>query len=126
MPDTEDAEHDDPALEALTTLSEVASASADELNVVGDELSSMKQRRRRGWSWRRILSSGSSASLLSDVARIVANLGGASGAFRRTVAQALQKEGMQLKDIASLLAVSRQRISAVIPPRGKPSGCHPF
>ena len=120
MPDTQNSEHDDPALEALTTLSEVASASADGLNVVGDELSSMKRRRSRGWSWRRILSSGSSASLLSDVARIVANLGGASGAFRRTVAQALKKEGMQLKDIASLLAVSRQRISAVIRPRRKP------
>ena len=120
MSDIEDAEHDDPALEALTTLSEVASASADELNIVGGELSSMEQRRRRGWSWRRILSSGASASLLSDVARIVATLGGASGAFRRTVTQALQKEGMQIKDIASLLGVSRQRISAVIRPRRKP------
>ena len=118
MADTTDAEQGDPALEALTTLSEVASASATELNVVGDELIAMKQRRRRGWSWHRILSS--SSSLLPDLARIVANLGGASGAFRRTVARALQQEGMQVKEIASLLAVTRQRVSALIRPRRKP------
>jgi hypothetical protein len=57
MAHTEDHAHRDAALEALTTLSEVASASVAELNVVGDELTMMKQRRRRGWSWRKILSS---------------------------------------------------------------------
>jgi hypothetical protein len=119
MADTKDAEQGDPGLEALTTLSEVASASATELNVVGDELIAMKQRRRRGWSWHRILSSSSSSSLFSDVARIVARLGGASGAFRRTAAQALQREGMQVKDIASLFAVTRQRVSALIHPQRK-------
>ena len=119
MSDIKDAEQGDPALEALTTLSEVASASATELGAVGDELIAMKQRRRRGWSWHRILSSSSSSSLFSDLARTVTKLGSASGAFRRTAARALQKEGMQIKAIASLFAVTRQRVSALIRPQRK-------
>jgi len=114
--DIQDA-HGDPALEALTTLSEAATVGAGELHLLGDELSEMRQRRQRGWSWRRIMASSASANPLSAIATIVARLGRTSGTFRRAAACALREEGMRVTDIASLLGVTRQRITSLTRPR---------
>lgn len=104
----------DPALEALTTLSETAEASARELDHLGNELTAMERHRKRGWSWRRTLASSNSLNPLSRVAKVVSDLGRASGAFRRAIARSLRSEGMQITEIATLLAVTRQRVSALI------------
>jgi hypothetical protein len=105
---------EDSALDALTTLSKVTSRGVEDLNAVQDDLATMEERRRRGWSWRRILASTESHNPLSDVARIVADLGIASGRFRRALARALRGEGMRINEIGSLLEVTRQRVSALV------------
>jgi hypothetical protein len=109
----------DPALEALTSLSDVAESSANGLIRLGDELTVMERRRRRGWSWRRIISAEDSPSPISAVMGIVDNLGRASGHLRRALARALRNEGMQITEVATLFGVSRQRASALFH-RGSP------
>jgi hypothetical protein len=116
MAETVDREQD-PALEALTTLSEAAAASARELTLLDHEFAAMRRRRYRGWSWRQIFASARSAEMLSCAARIVAHLGRATGGFRRAAARALRSEGMQVVQIAALLEVSRQRVSALVRPK---------
>jgi hypothetical protein len=104
----------DPALDALASLSEVSASSAEDLNALHGDLVTMQRRRRRGWSWRRIVSSYSGASPLATAASTLANLGRALGGFRRAIVGALRTEGMQVSEIAELLEVSRQRVSALV------------
>jgi hypothetical protein len=119
MNKTGDTEQQDPALEALTTLSETVAHSARELNHLGNELTNMKRRRNRGWSWRKTFASGTPVNPLSGIARVVSDLGRASGAFRRAMARSLRDEGMQVTEIATILAVTRQRVSALVRPRNQ-------
>jgi hypothetical protein len=116
MTDTVDSEHD-VALDALDTLSEVAASSIDGLTEVHAQLTQVRRRRRRGWTWRRIVSSEDSPNPLANVTGIAANLAIASAEFRRGLAHALRNEGMPLTRIAPLLNVSRQRIGALLRPR---------
>jgi hypothetical protein len=110
---------EEQALEALTTLSDVAESSANGLIRLGGELTVMERRRRRGWSWRRIISATESPNPISTVMRIVDNLGRASGHLRRALTRALRSEGMQITEVATLFGVSRQRASALFH-RGSP------
>jgi hypothetical protein len=109
-------EHD-VALEALNTLADVTSSSIDGLAEVRSQLTQVRRRRRRGWSWQRIISADDSPNPLTGVTGIAATLAIASAEFRRALAQALRNEGMQLTKIAPLLDVSRQRIGALLRPR---------
>jgi predicted XRE-type DNA-binding protein len=111
---------DDPALGALSALSDVAESSATSLTRLGDELSIMRRRRKRGWSWRRIVSADDSPNPMSIVTRIINNLGRASSELRRALARALRNEGLQVTEIAGLFGVSRQRVSALFR-RGAPT-----
>jgi len=106
-------EERDPGLGALEMLSEAATLSANELVHLDAELTTMRRRRRRGWSWSRIISSEGSDDPLATVMKIVTILGRASGALRRALARSLRDEGMRVTDIASLFGVSRQRVSAL-------------
>jgi hypothetical protein len=104
----------DPGLGALETLSDAATSSASELVHLDAELTTMRRRRRRGWSWSRIISSNGSDDPLATVMNIVTTLGRASGEFRRALARSLRDEGMRVTEIASLFGVSRQRVSALL------------
>ncbi len=104
----------DEALEALEVLSEVTATSIDGLNEVNDKLSTVRHQRHRGWSWRRIASTGELADALSCAARIAAGLGRAGGDFRRRLTRVLRHEGLLITEIASFLDVSRQRVSALL------------
>jgi hypothetical protein len=112
------SEHNDhdPALQALTNLSEIAEAGANELHALNADLSTMKGHRRRGWTWRRIISAAGSPNPLSIVARVASDLSRANGALRRALARALRDEGMQLTDIGRLFGVTRQRVGALVRP----------
>lgn len=105
----------DPALEALTALSQVAEKSAAGLTEVTEDLASMEEHRREGWTWQRIVTS--TPQLLPTMAGIVKDLGRASGEFRRSIAHALRNEGMNVTEVAGLLEVTRQRIGALLRPR---------
>ena len=117
MTETHGDSEADPALEALAALSNVARVSAEQLSALDEDLSTMQRRRRRGWSWRRIMAFDGSTEPLSSVAKLLADLAAAIGSFRRALTHALRKEGMRVVEIAKLLGVSRQRVSAVIRPR---------
>lgn len=104
----------DLALEALGALSEAAQASADELRSINDDIDTMRRRRSRGWSWRRIMASMDSPNALSAITGVAVRLGSACGEFRRSLAQTLRAEGMRTAEMGSLLGVSRQRVSALL------------
>jgi hypothetical protein len=110
----------EPAVSALEHLSQVADAGATELRTIGDDLTTMQTQRKRGWSWRRILATSSLPQPLSRLSRLTAELGAASGAFRRALVRALRSEGMQITTIAGLFEVSRQRVSALVRPGASP------
>jgi hypothetical protein len=123
MIETEEAEsgetREDPVVAALSTLSDVATHSADDLMGLNDHLETIRSHRVRGWSWHRIISDDAVPNPLAVLTAIAANFARASGAFRRALAVGLRKEGMQVTEIAALFGVSRQRVSALIRPRPK-------
>ena len=104
----------DPVLEALTSLSHVATSSADDLTALNEDLQRVRQRRLQGSSWRHIMAEGGSPHLLATLTKIVADLGLACGGFRRALALGLRREGLQVTEIGTLFHVSRQRVSALI------------
>ena len=107
----------DPVLDALSSLSDIATSSAKDLNALDQDLAGMERLRRRGWTWRRIVASSDSPNALSKLGKIASDLGRASGEFRRALVRGLRQEGMQVTQVAKLLEVSRQRVSALIHPR---------
>jgi hypothetical protein len=106
----------DPVLEALTTLSEVATASASDLADLNEDLAILRRNRLQGWTWRRIIADAESPNPLSLLTKIAADLARACGGFRRALAVGLRREGLQVTEIASLFDVSRQRVSALLRP----------
>jgi predicted XRE-type DNA-binding protein len=121
MTQSEEAESggagEDPVVAALTTLSDVAASSADDLISLNENLSALHNHRVRGRSWHHIISDVDSPNPLPSLTTIATNFARASGAFRRALAVGLRKEGMQVTEIAALFGVSRQRVSALIRPR---------
>jgi len=110
---------EDPVVDALTTLSDVAASSADDLMGLNEDLAVLRNHRVRGRSWNRIISDVDAPNPLSALTAIATNFARASGGFRRALAVGLRKEGMQVTEIAALFGVSRQRVSALIRPRGE-------
>jgi hypothetical protein len=105
---------EDPVLEALTSLSDAATSSADDLTALNENLQRVRQRRLQGSSWRHIMAESGSPHLLATLTKIVADLGIACGGFRRALALGLRREGLQVTEIGTLFHVSRQRVSALI------------
>ena len=110
---------EDPVVDALTALSDVAASSADDLLGLNEDLAVLRDHRVRGRSWHRIISDADAPNPLSALTAIATNFARASGGFRRALAVGLRKEGMQVTEIATLFGVSRQRVSALIRPRGE-------
>jgi hypothetical protein len=114
---------EDPVLLALATLSEAAISSASDLMELNEDLAYLRRNRLEGWTWRRIIADADSPNPLASMASIAANLSRACGGFRRALALGLRNEGLQVTEIASMFAVSRQRVSALIRPNGiRPNG----
>ena len=95
MTDIQEREQD-PVLDALASLSDVAMTSAKDLNALDQDLAGMERLRRRGWSWRRIVAASDSPSALSKLGKIATDLGRASGEFRRALVRGLRQEGMHV------------------------------
>ncbi len=123
MIESEEAEfgetREDPVVQALTTLSDVAASSADDLIGLNEDLAVLRNHRVRGRSWHRIISDADAPNPLSALTTIATDFARASGGFRRALAVGLRKEGMQVTEIAALFGVSRQRVSALIRPRSQ-------
>jgi hypothetical protein len=106
----------DPVLEALTNLSEIATSSASDLAELNEDLAILRRNRLQGWTWRRIVTDADSPNPLSLLTKIAADLARACGGFRRALAVGLRREGLQVTEIATLFEVSRQRVSALLRP----------
>jgi hypothetical protein len=104
----------DPVLEALAILSEVALSSASDLADLNKDLASLRHNRMQGWSWQRIIADADTPNPLALLTKIAADLGRACGGFRRALALGLRREGLQITEIASMFEVSRQRVSALV------------
>lgn len=111
---TPDIGESDPVVTALTTLSDVAASSASGLLGLNEDLTTIRQQRLSGWSWRRIMNDSDSPRALSSITEIASNFARASGGFRRALAHGLRKEGLQVTEVATLFDVSRQRVSALL------------
>ncbi|HEY2214467.1 MAG TPA: helix-turn-helix domain-containing protein, partial [Acidimicrobiales bacterium] len=72
-------------------------------------------------TWRQIMSVAGVLKPLSGAARVAANLGAATGSFRRALAKALRAEGMPVNAIADNFGVSRQRVSTLVRPEAATS-----
>jgi hypothetical protein len=112
----EDTRVQDPATGALDHLVRMANSSAHALSDVEDDLGTMQDQRRRGWSWRRIVTTPDALKPIGRMTEIAAQLAAAGGTFRRALTKALRKEGMPVSDIGDAFGVSRQRISALLRP----------
>jgi hypothetical protein len=108
----------DPVLEAIANLSDVAATTADDLVALNDNLDRIRQRRQQGSSWRHIISANDVRNPSSLLTKVAADLALACGAFRRALAIGLRREGLRVTEIASLFDVSRQRVSALIRSQG--------
>src|ERR1700677_2073207 len=108
----------DPVLEALANLSEVATTSASDLADLNEDLAILRRNRLQGWSWRRIIADDNSPNPLSLLTKIAADLARACGGFRRALALGMRREGLQGTEIATLFEVARQRVTALLRPGG--------
>jgi predicted XRE-type DNA-binding protein len=108
----------DPVLEALSNLSEVAISSASDLADLNKDLAGLRLNRLQGWTWRRIIADADTPNPLTLLSKIAADLALACGGFRRALALGLRREGLQITEIATIFEVSRQRVSALIRSNG--------
>ena len=101
MPETERID-EDRTLKALESLSEAAVSGANELNMLNDELTTMRRRRRRGWTWRRIMNTSSLSNPITGVQSVISKLLRTSNIFRRSLARALHREDAGMDEIVRL------------------------
>lgn len=103
----------DRALEALEAFSDATKSSIEGLTQVQAQLQGAKRRRRRGWSWRRIVAEDGMLKALSSVVALTADISRSGGRFRRALAAVLRREGATTTELADLMGVTRQRVSAL-------------
>jgi hypothetical protein len=109
---------EDPVLEALSNLSDMATSTADDLAELNEDLARIRRSRLQGSSWRHIIADAGAPNPLSLLTKVAADLALACGGFRRALALGLRREGLQVTEIAGLFDVSRQRVSALIRSHG--------
>jgi hypothetical protein len=105
---------EDPVLEALGRLSDVATSSVDQLAELNEDLARLRRSRLQGSSWRHILLDVGPPHTLPLSTKVASDLARAGGGFRRALALGLRREGLQVTEIAALFDVSRQRVSTLI------------
>jgi len=109
---------EDPVLEALSNLSDMATSTANDLTELNEDLLRIRRSRQQGSTWRHIIADTDRPNPLSLLTKVAADLALACGSFRRALALGLRREGLQVTEIANLFDVSRQRVSALIRSHG--------
>jgi transcriptional regulator of aromatic amino acid metabolism len=99
---------------ALDQIAEAADETALDQQRLARRARSMSRQRRLGWSWEQILQRERQPGLLSLLTRSVRRLHEVSGRFRPALAKALGDEGLSTRQIAKMLGVTHQRISAML------------
>jgi hypothetical protein len=112
------AANDQPMAGALDQIAEAADETARDQQRLARRARSMGRQRRLGWSWSQILERERQPGLLALMTRSARRLHEVSGRFRPTLAKALGDEGLSTRQIAKMLGVTHQRISAMLNRRG--------
>jgi hypothetical protein len=112
------AANDQPMAGALDQIAEAADETALDQQRLARRARSMSRQRRLGWSWSQILQRERQPGLLILLTRSARRLHEVSGRFRPALAEALGDEGLSTRQIATMLGVTHQRISAMLNRRG--------
>jgi hypothetical protein len=108
------AANDKPMAGALDQIAEAADETALDQQRLARRARSMSRQRRLGWSWEQILQRERQPGLLILLTRSARRLHEVSGRFRPALAKALGDEGLSTRQIAKMLGVTHQRISAML------------
>ena len=110
--DVEGPENAD-ATELSTVAGEIDQAAA-EGEEAAQAVRQLAEARRRGESWKAIISEGEAPKTVRAVMGAAERLAASAGQFRRIVARGLSREGRSTRDIGRLFEISHQRVSAIL------------
>jgi hypothetical protein len=99
---------------ALDVVAEAAEEVAQDQRVVARRARTMQRRRDSGWSWARILDEEPEPGILELMRRSARRLADAVGHYAQDLASGLSREGETRRQIGRRLAVSHQRVSAML------------
>lgn len=111
-----------------SVLDEVAAAAdevADDQRQIARRARQMQRRRDSGWSWARIMDSDGDPGILELLRRSARRLSEARVQLARALAAGLSGEGESRRQIGRRLAVSHQRVTAVLKGDRRPPGRGP-
>jgi PAS domain S-box-containing protein len=106
--------YDDEVFDSLTAVSQVLARSMERVDAVAIRAAEIRAGRARGLSYAELLTGASHPLVLDVLSEMLDGLFNAGGRLRRAEVRALQADGLSMDKIASLLHVSRQRVSAII------------
>jgi uncharacterized protein YjcR len=108
---------DDSAIEALRALVKVLDANDERNAYVRRRAEQIEALRAQGYTWQQVLSTEDRPLIIDVLAQSMALLNEVGGRFRREEARNLITEGMKKQDIADLLGVSVDHVSAMLDDR---------
>ena len=98
---------------AFTEVADIAEGVAAEQKQLARDARALDRQQRRGASWRQLTADRSLRNLFDLLASSTKQLLEVTGLLRTAAVTALAHEGMSLRQIASRLGVSHQRLSAI-------------
>jgi PAS domain S-box-containing protein len=105
---------DDEVAGALALVADVLSRSSERVELVAKRSRELVMGRAAGLSYAELVTGATGPLVLDILSELQEGLSGAGGRLRRVEVRALHDEGLSMEKIASLLRVSRQRVSAII------------
>ncbi|MCU1591125.1 MAG: signal transduction histidine kinase [Frankiales bacterium] len=106
--------YDEELFQALDAVVEVLEGGRDRLAVVAARAAELRAGRSRGLSYAELLTGARHPIVLDVLSELLDGLFDAGSRLRRAEARAMYADGLSMEKIASLLGVSRQRVSAII------------
>jgi PAS domain S-box-containing protein len=106
--------YDDELFDALDAVLEVLEGGRDRVDVVAARAAELRDGRSRGLSYAELLTGARNPIVLDVLSELLDGLFDAGSRLRRAEARALYADSLSMDKIASLLGVSRQRVSAII------------
>jgi predicted XRE-type DNA-binding protein len=101
----------EPALEEVATAAEEVARDERE---VARRARAMQRKRERGWTWARILDDDAQPSVVELVRRSAQRATEAKTRLSTVLARELSAEGLSRRQLARLLQVTHQRVSALL------------
>ena len=98
---------------AFSEVADTAEEVATEQRQVAREARSLDRQQRRGASWTQLTAGRSFGDVFALLASSIKQLLSVTTLLRSAVVTALMREGMSLRQIATRLGVSHQRLSAI-------------